>query len=434
MTPMRMGVTGAVTRFYYDYPEGPSLKDYVTTVAWFLLLCSVTVGLIAFVIGRRVLGYFIPELPFIPFAVLAIVSGLLYCNMELQDRLVQAREQSSYAARLNIGRASISIVLALLLVVLHWGAAGVISAEVASYGVLTLVAAYYLRPELKGRFRWPMLRSSMAYGMAMLPGDFVGSVTPLVTRGILTVAKSVSATGALSFAGKFTQPLTILGTAFQTAFNPIYFSMRKESTAAGMQRLAVTARNVWALAVFGALGVALLGPSAIMLLPAEYQVAAPLLPIVVLGFLGMVISSLFGPEIYYSKQTWWVPIVVYSSAAVDIALSWLLVGRYGALGVAWGTAARLLLTSILFAIISLHLVRIPHQWFSLLRISLCGVAAASALFWRFAPKRNRGDWRGRVGRRGVSNFALVDGRLECPRWAAPRQTSDGEGVLVFDDP
>jgi O-antigen/teichoic acid export membrane protein len=383
MTPMRMGVPGAVTRFYYDYPEGPSLKDYLTTVAWFVLLCSLAVALAALAIGPWLLGRLLPGLPFVPFAVLSIVSGLLYCNLELQNRLVQAREQASYAARLNIGRASISITLAIVfVVVLHWGAAGLLSAEVASYGVLALVAAYYLRPELTGRFRWPMLRSSLAYGVAVLPGDFVGSLTPLVTRGILAGAKSVAATGVLSVATKFAQPLTIVAYAFQAAFNPIYFSMRKEDTAEGLQRLAVTARNVWALAIFGALGVALLGPSLIVfMMPADYHAAAALLPILVVGFLGTVITSLFNPEIYYSKQTWWVPIIVYSSAAVDVTLSSLLVGRYGAAGVAWGTSARLMATSLLFAIISLRMVKIPHQWFSLLRITLCGAAAGSTVLW-----------------------------------------------------
>jgi len=383
LMPMRWGVPGAVTRFYYDYPEGPSLKDYVTTIAWFVLICSVAVALAAFAIGPWLLGHLIPGLPFVPFAVLSILSALLTCNSELQNRLVQAREQSSYAARLNLGRASISIVLAVTFVaVLHWGAAGMLSAEVASYGVLSLVAAYYLRSDLTGRFRRPMLRSSLAYGAAMMPGDFADSLTPLVTRGILTKVDSLDATGVLGIATRFTQPLTILAVAFQTAFNPIYYSMRKESTAAVMHRLAVTARNVWALAIFGALGVALLGPSVIVLmLPSDYHAAAALLPIMVVRFLGMVMACLFAPEIYYSKQTWWVPVIAYSAAAMDVTVSALTVGRFGAAGVAWGTSARVVTSALLFAIISMRLVKIPYPWFSLLRISLCGAAAASALIW-----------------------------------------------------
>jgi O-antigen/teichoic acid export membrane protein len=406
MTPMRMGVPGAVTRFYYDYPEGPSLKDYVTTVAWFVLFCSGAVALAALVIGPWALGHLLPGLPFIPFAVLSILSGLLYCNLELQNRLVQAREQASYAARLNIGRASISISLAVVfVVVLHWGAAGLLSAEVASYGVLALVAAHYLRPELKGRFRWPMLRSSLAYGAALLPGDFAGSLTPLVTQGILANVKSMAAAGVLTVASKFAQPLTILAYAFSAAFNPIYFSMRKEGTAAGLQRLAVTARNVWALAIFGALGVALLGPSLIVfMMPANYHEAGALLPILVVSFLGMIINSLFGCEIYYSKQTWWVPFIVYSSAAVDVTVSALTVSRYGAAGVAWGASARAITNSLLFAVISLRLVKIPHQWFSLLRITLCGVAAACALFWM---SRQGGIAEFAVGVLGVVAFPIL---------------------------
>ena len=64
----------------------------------------------------------------------------------------------------------------------------------------------------------------------------------------------------LSTGLKFMQPLNILVTAFNTAYNPIYFSLRKDNTPEGLQNLAVTARNVWAVAVGAAVGGTLLGP------------------------------------------------------------------------------------------------------------------------------------------------------------------------------
>ena len=39
--------------------------------------------------------------------------------------------------------------------------------------------------------------------------------------------------------------------------------------------------------------------------------------------------TVVGPEIFYSKQTWWVPVVVYSSAAVDVTVSTLTAATYG---------------------------------------------------------------------------------------------------------
>ncbi len=378
-TPMKMGVPGAVTRYYFDYPEGPSLKDYVTTVALFLFWCSLLVGGVTLAVFPWI-GHWIPGLPLFPFAVLAVLSMFFYANQELQGRLVQAREQSGYAARLNIGRASISISLAVLFVLgLHWGAVGMLSAEVASYGALMLIAAFYLRPELSGTFRMPMLRSSLSYGMAMLPGDFVGTLTPLVTRSLLSGVKSLADLGLLTTAGKFMQPLTILSAAFQMAYNPIYFSVRKQIDAglAGLERLAETARNVWATAVGAAIGAALLGPPLIRLvLPASYHPAAALLPIMVVGFLGATIYNLTGaPEVYYSKHTGWVPVIAYGAAAMNIAISVLTVNRLGPAGIAWGTSAQLVTTAVLGSVISARLVKIPYPWLSLLRIALCGATA-----------------------------------------------------------
>jgi O-antigen/teichoic acid export membrane protein len=380
MSLMRQGVPGAVARFYYDHDEGPSLRDYVTTVAWFLLGSSLVVGLVALVVCPWIIAALIPGLP-LPFAFLAILSGIAFVNSELQSRLVQAREQSGYQARLNVARASVSITLVILFViVLRTGVIGMLAAEVVSYGLLALVATYYLRSELRGRFRGSMLRSSLAYGWGMMPADFVGALTPLVTKGILTGVASAAATGVLGLAIRVTQPLNLLGIAFQTAYNPIYFSVRKEATATGLERLAVAARNVWTAAVGCAVAAALLGPPLVVLVtPATFHPAAPLMPILAIGFLGMMAYNLLGPEIFYRKRAWLLPVIVYGSAAVDISVSVLTVRTYGAVGVAWASTGRLLVTAVIAGIISCRLIRIPYPWFSFARSTLCGLLAAVPL-------------------------------------------------------
>ena len=254
ITFMRMGVPGAVTRFYFDHSEGEPLRNYVTTIAWFLLICSLVVGCLAGLLWP-VAAIWLPGLTFYPLAFLAIVGGVVTVNMELQNRLVQAREQASYQARLTILRATISITLALLFVVaLRLGALGMFAGEVASYGVLGLIAVWYLRPELHGRFQRPLLGDSLKYGMGQVPGDLVNTLVPLITRGFLAKVVSTAALGLLAVAVRFTQPLTILINAFQTAYNPIYFSVRKEATPDSLHRLATAARGVWMVAVFCALG------------------------------------------------------------------------------------------------------------------------------------------------------------------------------------
>jgi O-antigen/teichoic acid export membrane protein len=168
----------------------------------------------------------------------------------------------------------------------------------------------------------------------------------------------------------------MLGLAFQTAYIPVYFSVRKEGTVAGLERLAVTARNVWAAAVAFAIAAALIGPPLIVLVtPGDYHAAAPLVPIFAVGFLGMTAYNLLGPEIFFSKRTWLMPLIVYGSAAIEITISVLTVKTYGAAGVAWGSAARMLMTALIAGLISCRLVKLPYPWFGMIRIAICGIAA-----------------------------------------------------------
>jgi O-antigen/teichoic acid export membrane protein len=118
------------------------------------------------------------------------------------------------------------------------------------------------------------------------------------------------------------------------------------------------------------------------MLPASYHGGAALLPILVIAFLAQAAYTVTGPEIYYSKKTWLVPVVAYSAAAVDVAVSVLTAPYYGAIGVAWGLAARWVMTAALAGFFSLRLVKIPHAWFSYLRIAICGLLSAAMFHWR----------------------------------------------------
>jgi O-antigen/teichoic acid export membrane protein len=207
----------------------------------------------------------------------------------------------------------------------------------------------------------------------MMPADFVGSLTPLVTKGVLTGAATAAATGVLGLAIRVTQPLALISTAFQTAYVPIYFSIRKEDTFAGSQRLALAAQNVWAAAVGFAVAAALLGPPLVIVAtPETYHPAAPLVPIIALGFLASIAYNLLAQEIFFQKKTWLLPVIVYCSAAADIGISVLTAEKYGAVGVAWGSAVRLVLTALIAGVISCRLSRIPYAWFSMVRAIICG--------------------------------------------------------------
>ncbi len=375
---MRLGVPGAVTRFYFDHEEGSGLSDYVTTIAIFLLGSSFVVAVLMVLAGPWLFSWLLPGVDFYPVGPLVIGSTLFGCNQNLQDRLVQAREQSSYAAKLNIGRATVSICLALLMVVgLRWGVFGMLLAELIAGVIFFIQAGRYLWPDLQGRFRPELLRSSFAYAAGILPSHFLGNVAPLVTRSYLANVVSLAAVGQLGIATRFTLPLSTLASAFQTAFNPIYYSLRNDRTSQSLETIAKMARNVCAIAVTCVLAGMLLFPPLIRLMtPVQFHVAANLVPILCIGFLGQALYTIVGPELFYSKKTYWVPVVSGVAVLVTVALTLLTARDYGATGLAWGTAAGSLTSALTAGAISRRLVSVPLRYLDLLRIGSCGFAVA----------------------------------------------------------
>jgi len=373
---MRLGVPGSVTRFYFDYREGADLRDYVTTVAWFLIGGSLAVGALCLVALPAVLAWTVPGLPYAPYVVLVVIGAVLSANYDLQLRLVQAREQARFAARLNIGRAAIAITLALVFVAaLRWGAAGMLLSEVVASGLFLVQAIVYLRPDLRGTFRWGMLRSSLVYAIGILPSHLLGSLVPLATRSLLSGADSLAAVGLFGIGLRFARPLDVVNTAFNRAYTPVYFSLRASGKPSDLDRLAAAARNVWGGAVGLTAGIALLGPPAILLLtPERFHAAAPLVPVLALGMLAQTVYTLFGSEIFYGKKTYLVPVVSLCGAAATVGITILTARRFGATGVAWATTAGLIATALAAGLLSRRLVRLPVRPASFLRIAAAGAA------------------------------------------------------------
>ncbi|MEX2114357.1 MAG: oligosaccharide flippase family protein [Pirellulales bacterium] len=380
---MRCGVPGALTLYYFDFGERSALTDYVTTIARAVNVTSIAVGLLILAIAPWTIAPWM-ELPWYPFVILVVAIQLLSSNSDLQRRLIQAREQSAYSAKLSLAFSLSNIALAVLFVAgFRWGAVGMLLAQLCCAAVFFVQAQRYLRPNLGGRFRRDMLRSSFNYGLGILPSHLLTTMSPLLTRVILTQVDSLAAVGLFALATRMASPLTgVLVTAFNMAYLPLYFSIRKEATESGLLQLAATSRHVWLAALFCFLGVALLGPPAIVLMtPDRYHDAAPLVPILCMGFLAQTLHTLLGPDIFYAKRTWLVPIVTGSSLATTLVAAAMLAPSHGAVGIAWATSFGSIAGMITAVYFSLQTVSVPHDWWGLIRAGGATVVVFVGGYW-----------------------------------------------------
>ncbi|MFT3837807.1 MAG: oligosaccharide flippase family protein [Myxococcaceae bacterium] len=375
---MRLGVGGAVTRFYYDHKEGPDLRNLITTVGWFQVFASLGIGAIAIAAWPIYAPKTLPGIALLPLGALVVVTQVLAGNSDIQRRLIQAREQSAYSAKLSLANATVQIVLAIVFIVgFKMSVLGMLlSFHVA--GVLFFIQAIaYLKPDLSGRYDRSMMRPALLYAVGILPSQLIGELSPVATRALLANVDGVYDVGVLAIATKFASPLAIVVSAFATAYLPIYFAARKDPTEENVQRIAGIARTVWiGFLIFG-VGVALMGPPAIRILtPERFHAAAPLVPVVAAFQVVQIFYTLASPEIFYSQRTWLVPLISLANAAVTVGLTVLWVKPYGAAGVSWATTCGLLVSSGLAAATARRMVKVPYRW---KRAAVMTVIASAAI-------------------------------------------------------
>jgi len=335
---MRLGVPGSVNRFYFDYEDDEDkLRDYITTVHRILLISSGILGVITGVIFYFYSESILPGVLFVPYIVLVLINSSLSANSDLQKRLIQSKEQSSYMAKINVANVFLGIILAILFVVVfEMGVLGLFLSQLATTVLFFFQAQYYLRNYINGKFTPSMLRDSLKYGLGLLPHHAFAAAAPLLSKGILNYKESTAALGIFSIALRFVQPLDILYGMFSKAFSPVYFSLRKEGNDESI-------KTIYQMVVLGASAifsiVYILLPSLIPIMtPERFHQAADLVPILAIGFLGQVFYLLFISEIFYNKKTKYISLISGVGMLINLGVTFLFIDILGIYAITWANS------------------------------------------------------------------------------------------------
>lgn len=385
LVTMRLGVTGSVTRFYYDHREGESLKNYLTTVFWFLLACSAVIGIISWVVLNWSSEKILPGVPVYPFVIMILIWAFFNSNTDLQRRLLQVREQSAYSAKLSIFTALLTISLTILFVVVfEWGAVGVIGATVISAIIFFGQAQFYLRHDLKGKFEWSSLVPSISYSLGVLPYHLISYAAPVINRSILAGYDSIAAVGILGIASRFGIPLNVFIGALQNSFTPMYYSIRKREgdSETGKKQIGDLVLGIWGVGLLLLAAILCFGGLAITILTtARFHEAALLLPYVSIALIMGLAAFIFGNEIYYSKKTWWIAVLSLVNVLTNTIILIALLPYFGFMAVGYSLMASSVLAGSLQIFIARRIYRfnVPWKKFSMSMI-LMGVLCVTMIY------------------------------------------------------
>ncbi len=372
------GVSSALARSYYDYPEGPGRKAAVNTALFMTALgaaAQIAVGVLA---GDRIAAAVFGTVEFAPHVRLALVGAAFGFLNQLFYVLLRFERRSTAVIALNLGSLLSGICLIVyLLLVRELGVLAPVLGEAINQLLLLLTLAWTCRHWLGGGISRREVRLQLAFG---LPTVATGLMYYLHTAGDRFWIKKfgdLADVGVYALAariGMLIQVLLII--PFGQIWTPVRLEMKDKPGAAEFFGRVLTYYLLAGLAF--ALALTLFSPEVVGLLArqADYAAAAKAVPLVVCAHLIYGLVGVLDAGIIFSRRIYLTATMAAVALAANAASNIVLVPRLGFIGAGCSLLISMSVFSIGIGLVSNRLFPVLVEW---RRVALAAMLFVAAL-------------------------------------------------------
>jgi O-antigen/teichoic acid export membrane protein len=358
---LRMGVSTAFFRFYFDHKDAARRLAVVRTSFWFTMTMA-TVGLVLCVAFAGSVSQAL-QLGDHPELVRAAAIGFwAQMNFEQMTSLFRVEERSIAFALASIANVLITIGSTLVLVVgLHEGALGLLIGNFVGTLCVYAVLLGYRHEQLGLQFDRGLFRGMQRFGLPLVPSALALWAINFIDRVFIGGYKGQAEVGVYSAAIKIASVITFAMFAFRTAWPAFAYSIEDDHDAKRTYSFVLT--YLLAFASWIALGLGALAPWLVeAMTDPRYQRAekgVALLAFAGAVYAGYTVLAIGSGRARRTQLNW---IVTGAGAAVNVGLIVWLVPRYGMVGAAFATLAAYLVLFIGMTWYAQHVYPVSYQW------------------------------------------------------------------------
>jgi O-antigen/teichoic acid export membrane protein len=333
-----IGLTGAITRFYFEYQENPQmLAQFWGTVLSFVLLLSAVLGSVLLLVGDRLLRPIIGNVAFWPYVALGILATFFQPFFTTFLAVLQTRNQAARYAVISLLHFLLTTGLTIaLVVVLKLGVTGALGATLAAAVVFFTVALYYMRADISFGLRWRHLREALVYSLPQVPHSLASQTIAMADRLILNSRIGTAAAGIYSVGAMISMAVEVVANSVNRAYVPLSMRALKDRNPWELTQMRATGSLVVAgFCLFGA-AIATFAPQIVRLLTtAEFAPAARVVPILVFSGVCTAIYYLLVNVLFFERAAIkLLPACTLTGAALNVSLALALTPRFGLIGAA----------------------------------------------------------------------------------------------------
>jgi O-antigen/teichoic acid export membrane protein len=372
---LRMGISSAFFRFYFDSKDRAHRLVVVRTSFWFTIgmatLGLVVVELLAGSISSVLFGTG-THADLVRAAAVGIWAQM---NYEQLTSLFRVEERSVAFVLASLANIAITVGATVLLVVaLDKGPLGVLVGNFTGTLCVYVALVAYRREQLGLQFDRKLLRAMNRFGLPLVPSALALWVTNFSDRFFLVKLADAHEVGLYSIGVRIASAVVLLLTAFRTAWPAFAYSIEDDTEARRTYGFVLT--YLIAVVSWLSLTLGLLAPWIVRLLttPSFYDGERVVAPLAFAGAAqaGYVVVAIGIGRVRRTQFNW---VVTGAAAALNVVLNLILIPPYGMMGAAIATVAAYSLMFLLMAVYAQRIYATPYQW----RRVAIALAAAIAL-------------------------------------------------------
>jgi O-antigen/teichoic acid export membrane protein len=359
---LRMGISSAFFRFYFDSKDRAHRLVVVRTSFWFTIgmatLGLVVVELLAGSISSVLFGTG-THADLVRAAAVGIWAQM---NYEQLTSLFRVEERSVAFVLASLANIVITVGATVLLVVaLDKGPLGVLVGNFTGTLCVYVALVAYRREQLGLQFDRKLLRAMNRFGLPLVPSALALWVTNFSDRFFLVKLADAHEVGLYSIGVRIASAVVLLLTAFRTAWPAFAYSIEDDAEARRTYGFVLT--YLIAVVSWLSLTLGLLAPWIVRLLttPSFYDGERVVAPLAFAGAAqaGYVVVAIGIGRVRRTQFNW---VVTGAAAALNVVLNLILIPPYGMMGAAIATVAAYSLMFLLMAVYAQRIYATPYQW------------------------------------------------------------------------
>jgi O-antigen/teichoic acid export membrane protein len=358
---LRLGISSAFFRFYFDADTDDERTVVVRTSFWFTMAMA-TLGLaLGLVLAPQLSDWLKLDDPWLVRAgFVGLWAQMNYAQMTALFRVEQRPVSFAIASIANV---LITIGSTVALVIgAHKGAIGAVIGNFLGTLSVYVVLLGYRRYQLGLQFDRRLLREMNRFGLPLVPAALALWAINFIDRLFILHFKGQAEVGVYALAVRVSSVLIFLMTAFQLAWPAFAYSIKDDDEARRTYAFVLTYLllvTCWVSLALGALApwiVDVLAPKG------EFGRAAGAVPLLAFATAAYSGYSVLAIGIGRARQTQYNWIVAGAAAAVNVLLNVILIPPYGMMGAAVATAVAYVVLFVAMWLNSRRVYPVAYQW------------------------------------------------------------------------